>query len=179
MKINKLKIVLFGDPVLRETAKPVTVFHKKFINLVEQIKFTLDCHDDGAALAANQVGALKRLTVIDYENEYLELINPEIVEAAGLVNGYEGCLSFPGYTGLVPRSEMVVVKYLDRNGEEKIIERTGRMARCLQHEIDHLNGILFIDRMEEPFLKGPDPDTTLELEKVIELSNGNNPVLIF
>ena len=171
MKVKKLNIVLFGDPVLREVAKPVNVFHKKLDILIDSMNYTLSLREDGAAIAANQIGVLKRITVINYEGEYFEMINPEIIEKeGGLVDNYEGCLSYPGYIGLVPRYEKVKVKYLDRRGDPHIIERTGSMARCIQHETDHLDGILFIDRMKEIMLTHSETKTTIELAKVIEFT---------
>ena len=169
--MKKLNIVLFGDPVLREIAKPVNVFHKKLDNLIDSMNYTLSLREDGAAIAANQIGVLKRITVINYEDEYFEMVNPEIIEReGGLVDNYEGCLSYPGYIGLVPRYEKIKVKYLDRKGDQHIIERTGNMARCIQHEIDHLDGILFIDRMKETTLTHSETKATIELAKVIELT---------
>ncbi len=169
--MKKLNIVLFGDPVLREIAKPVNVFHKKLDNLIDSMNYTLSLREDGAAIAANQIGVLKRITVINYEDEYFEMVNPEIIEkGGGQVDNYEGCISYPGYIGLVPRYEKVKVKYLDRKGEQHIIERTGNMARCIQHEIDHLDGILFIDRMKETTLTHSETKATIELAKVIELT---------
>ena len=162
---------MFGDPILRESAKPVNVFHKKLDNLIDSMNYTLSLREDGAAIAANQIGVLKRITVINYEDEYFEMVNPEIIEReGGLVDNYEGCLSYPGYIGLVPRYEKIKVKYLDRKGEQHIIERTGNMARCIQHEIDHLDGILFIDRMKETTLTHSETKATIELAKVIELT---------
>jgi peptide deformylase len=171
VKLSKLQIVKFGDPVLRETAKPVTVVHKKTSVLINSMKYTLSLCNNGAAVAANQVGVAKRITVIDYEGEQIEMINPEILYSEGENIDYEGCLSYPEFFGKVPRFEKVKVKYLDRNLEEKIIERTGNLARCIQHEIDHLNGILFIDRMKEKLLTHSETSETIELEKVMELSN--------
>lgn len=174
MTAKKLKIILFGNPALREKAKPVTVFHKKLHALIDSIALTLDEREDGAALAANQVNILKRITVIDYEGEYLELINPEIIFSEGEIIKSEGCLSYPGYTGLVPRAEFVKVKYQDRFGNENIIERKGNFARAIQHEIDHLDGILFIDRMQDKFLISNSSDEKIELEKVLNIANGKS-----
>lgn len=98
------------------------------------------------------------------------MVNPKIIGQEGEDVEYEGCLSYPGYVGLVPRFKMVRVKYMDRNGEEHIIERTGKMARCIQHEIDHLDGILFVDRMKETTLTHSETETTIELDKVLELA---------
>ena len=170
MKLNKLKIIQFGDPVLREVAKPVTVYHKKLHQLIDAMQYALDSIDNGAAIAANQVGILKRIIVIDYQDEYFEMINPEILESEGEAFENEGCLSYPGYVGLVPRADKVKVKYNNRFGEENIIERTGKMARCLQHEIDHLNGILYIDRMKEILLTNSKTKETIEIDKVLRLT---------
>lgn len=143
------KIISFGEEVLREKAKPVTVYHKKLHALIDELASTLAARSDGAALAAPQAGILKRITVINYQGEYLELVNPEIIERKGEQTDYEGCLSYSGFFGKVTRAETITVKYNDRFGEEHIIERSGKMARCIQHELDHLDGILFIDRMTD------------------------------
>ena len=166
-----MKMVLFGDPVLRKTAQPVTVFHKKLHSLIDSMAETLHGCEDGAALAANQVGILKRIIVVDYESEYLELINPEIIGSSGEQNGYEGCLSYPGYVGSVNRFTSVQIKYYDRYGKENIIEREGKLARCFQHEIDHLDGILFIDRMKENFLLHPETEMKISLESVLAIAD--------
>lgn len=172
MNNKKMKIIKFGDPVLRQTAKPITVFHSKLHSLIDTMANTLYSRDDGAALAANQVGILKRIIVIDYEDEYIELINPEIIEASGEQTDNEGCLSYAGYFGLVKRAEEVKVKFLDRDGKDKVIKRNGNLARCLQHEIDHLDGILFIDRMIENFLTHTETKEKISLESVLDLANG-------
>ena len=176
--MSKMKVIKFGNPVLRQTAKPVTVFHKKFHSLIDSIAEALYNSKDGAALSANQVEVLKQIAVIDYQGEYIELINPEILNAEGEQIDNEGCLSFPGYTGLVKRFDLIKVKYQDRYGKENIIERTGKLSRCLQHEIDHLNGVLFIDRMIEDFLTHNETEEKISLQPIIDLSNGkakNNP----
>jgi peptide deformylase len=150
--MKKSTILLFGDPVLREEARPVVAFNKKLGMLIDGMRLTLAMRLDGAALAAPQIGVSKRITVIDYLGEYLELVNPEIVETSGEQIDYEGCLSLPGFSGRVKRAETVRVRFQDRAGKERTIERSGKMARCIQHEIDHLNGVLFIDRTGDEFL---------------------------
>jgi peptide deformylase len=170
--MGKLKIISFGDHVLRQPAKPVTVFHKKLHALIDSIAETLHNCDGGAALAANQVDVLKRITVINYQGEYFELINPEIIYSEGEQTDMEGCLSFPGYYGLVKRFNLVKVKYLDRNGKENVIERTGKLARCIQHEVDHLNGVLFVDRMIEDFLIHTETENKISLQSALDLANG-------
>lgn len=174
MNTKKFKVIEFGDPVLRESAKTVTVFHHKLHALVDRISNTLYNRDDGAALAANQVGLLKRITVIDYENEYIEMINPEILEMKGTQTDNEGCLSFPGFVGKVTRYDRIKVRYQDRTGKEETIERTGNMSRCIQHEIDHLNGILFIDRMEGGFLTHSETKEKIALEEVLAKAGGKS-----
>ncbi|MCU7494921.1 MAG: peptide deformylase [Ignavibacteria bacterium] len=171
---SKYKIVQFGQPVLREIAKPVTVFHHKLHELVDSLAETLYRSEDGAAIAAPQIGVSKRIVVIDYEDEYLELLNPEIISSSGTQTGYEGCLSLPGFIGNVTRAQTVKVKYQDRDGNEITIEKNGNLARCLQHEIDHLDGILFIDKVIDKFLVHQDTDEKLKLQDVLDLSNGKN-----
>ncbi len=146
--MSKLETILhFSDSRLRTRCSPVNVFHKSLHSKIDSISYTLKNHGGGAALAAPQVSLLKRIVVIDYLGEYFELINPEIIHKSGEEPGYEGCLSLPGFIGRVNRYAEIVVKYQDRFGETNTIERNGQMARCFQHEIDHLDGILYIDRM--------------------------------
>ena len=171
MRKNR-NILLFGNPILRQVAKPVMIYHKKLHSLIDSISFTLDNSKDSAAIAANQMGILKRIIVINYEGEYLEMLNPEIISSDGDQIDYEGCLSFPEYVGLVPRAENISVKFNDRFGREFIIQKSGKLARCIQHEIDHLNGILYIDRMEEKYLIQKDTDLQISLIEVIDLANG-------
>lgn len=166
--MKKEPIVLFGSEVLRQQAQSVTVFHKKLQAQIDTIKYTLEKSGNGAALAANQIGILKRIIVINYMNEYFEMVNPEILEMYGEITGMEGCLSLPGFSGLVKRAETVKVKYQDRNGVELIIERSGPMARCLQHEIDHLNGILYIDRMTDEFVENDKTGVKISVSEFLE-----------
>ncbi len=103
---------------------------------------------EGVGLAAPQVGIRKRIVVIDCGDQPLVLINPEILETSGEQTGYEGCLSVPGKTGIVTRPSYAKVKALDENMEEYIVEGEDLLARCLCHEIDHLNGIMYVDKVE-------------------------------
>jgi peptide deformylase len=104
-------------------------------------------HADGVGLAAPQVGILRRIVVIEVEpDQVLELINPEIIEATGSEIGVEGCLSVPGKQGLVKRPSYVRVRALDRNGVMQVYEGTDLLARCFCHEIDHLDGHLYVDK---------------------------------
>lgn len=147
------QIVPFGYPILRETCKPVKLFDKSLVKLVETMKKALYQHGDGAALAAPQIAVSKQVIVMDYEGEYLELINPEILsKSSEMVTASEGCLSLPGFFGNVERHQSVEVTFWDRQGNQHTIERFDEIARCLQHEMDHLKGILFVDRMTEEFL---------------------------
>ncbi|AIS52592.1 peptide deformylase Def [Thermoanaerobacter kivui] len=134
-----------GDEVLRKKAKPVTEINSHVLTILDDMAQTMYLND-GVGLAANQVGILRRLVVIDVGEGLLELINPEIVYEEGEQVGPEGCLSVPGVVGEVKRPKKVKVKYLDRNGVEKEIEGEDLFARAVCHEIDHLNGILFVDK---------------------------------
>jgi peptide deformylase len=168
--MKKETVVQFGDPVLRQVASPITVFHKKLRALIDTIAFTLESRGDGAALAAPQIGVSKRVVVIDYQDEYIEMVNPEITEMSGAITDGEGCLSFKGYSGEVTRAENVTVKFQDRFGEVITLTRSGPMARCMQHEIDHLDGILYIDRMEKSGIVMNEDKETMEVEKAIAMS---------
>lgn len=106
----------------------------------------------GAELAAPQVGIRKRIVVIDCGDQPLVLINPEILETSGEQTGQEGCLSVPGKVGIVTRPNYAKVKALDENMDEIIVEGTELLARCLCHEIDHLNGIMYVDKAEGPLM---------------------------
>ncbi len=139
------KIRTGNDPVLRKICKPVNEITKSTLDLLDDMADTM--YDaDGVGLAAPQVGILRRAVVIDIGNGLVELINPEILETAGLQSGDEGCLSIPGATAEVERPDYAKVKAFNRNGEEIIVEGRGLMARALCHELDHLDGILYIDK---------------------------------
>lgn len=137
-----------GDDVLRKVSKKVTEVNDKIRELISDMIETM--HDaDGVGLAAPQIGILKRVIVLDmYDDEGpFALINPEIIYQDGEQIEEEGCLSIPGYNGMVKRPMVVAVKGLDENGEEIMIEGDELLARALCHEIDHLNGILFKDKV--------------------------------
>jgi len=145
-------IVKAPDPVLREVAKPVTKINKNVHKLLDDMAETM--YDaEGVGLAAPQIGILKRVIVIDVGDEHglIEMINPEIVAKEGEQFGPEGCLSIPGLNGDVRRAYKVTVKGLNRHGEEIVITGTELLARAFQHEIDHLNGILFTDLAENVY----------------------------
>lgn len=139
-------IVKEPDPVLREKAKPVPKITPNIHKLLDDMADTM--YDaEGVGLAAPQIGILKRVIVVDVgdDNGLIEMINPEIVSAEGEQLGPEGCLSIPGLRGDVNRSLKITVKGLDRNGDELVITASEFLARAFQHEVDHLNGVLFTD----------------------------------
>jgi len=139
------KIVKMGDDLLRKKSKPVTVFDDKLRDLLDDMKETM-YEFDGMGLACPQVGILKRVVVMDVNNMYLELINPEIIEMSGEDFEKEGCLSCGKARELVKRPYKVTVKAQDRYGYEFTLTGEKWLARCICHEIDHLDGILFLDK---------------------------------
>lgn len=141
-----LPIRLIGDPVLRHKARPVEKVTRRHRKLIEDMEETM-YRAPGVGLAANQVGVLERIIVADPgEGPAVALINPRILSAQGSEVDVEGCLSIPGVTGYVERAQRVKVAGLDERGRSVVIEAEGFLARILQHEIDHLDGVLFIDR---------------------------------
>lgn len=139
------KIVELGDKILREKAKPVTKITPNITKLLDNMAETM-YKAKGVGLAAPQVGVSKRVIVVDAGEGLVELINPEIVSCFGRETDTEGCLSIPGVLGEVTRPYRVEVRGLNRYGEEVMVRAAGLFSRALQHEIDHLDGILFIDR---------------------------------
>ena len=138
-----------GDEILRKKCKEVTEVDDRVRQLLDDMMDTLHETENGAALAANQVGILRRLVVIDYEDQYLKLVNPRVVESSGTQDCVEGCLSFPDQFGRTVRPEKVTVKALDEDGKELTLTGEGEMAKCFCHEIDHLDGKVFIDIVTE------------------------------
>ena len=138
-------VVQVGDDVLRQKCLPVENFDEKLWALLEDMKDTVK-DEQGAGLAGPQIGVMRRLAVVDVEEGYFELINPVITSQKGEQVGWEGCLSVRGKSGVVSRPMKVTVAYQDRNGERKVIKAKGFFARALCHEIDHLDGILYIDK---------------------------------
>jgi peptide deformylase len=144
-------ILIYPDPFLLKKAAPVSRVDDRIRELVRDLFETMRAAS-GVGLAATQIGVGKRVIVVDIshvEEELapLALVNPEIVESKGLEEGTEGCLSIPGVEGVVPRAEFILVKAQDEQGRPVQIPAHGLLARVLQHEIDHLDGILFIDRI--------------------------------
>lgn len=148
------KVLTDNHPSLRKVCRPYTEFGSRLHDLLDDMKDTL-IEENGVGLAAPQVGILRRACIVletnveDGEEEYMiELINPEIIFTDGEQEGGEGCLSFPGKYGIVKRPEHVIVKAQDRYGESFTVEGYGLTARAFCHEIDHLNGIVYMDRAE-------------------------------
>lgn len=139
-----------GDPVLSKKAKEIREMTPKIRQLIEDMKETM--YDaNGVGLAAPQVGMLKRLVVIDVseeQNQPIILINPRIIEKDGEQTGWEGCLSVPGMSGQVTRPQHVVAQALNENMEEITIEGEGLLARAICHELDHLEGRMYVDLVE-------------------------------
>jgi peptide deformylase len=141
------QILTVEEPILRQRAKKVTQFDASLHRLLEDMVETMR-EAPGIGLAANQVGVPLQVAVIELEDEVTELINPQIVRASGEEIDWEGCLSIPGFVAEVRRHAKVTVKARDRHGKEFRVKGEELFARALQHEIDHLNGVLYIDHLE-------------------------------
>jgi len=146
-----LRIRIIGDNILREKAEEVTEIDDQLKHLIDEMIETMH-ESDGIGLAAPQIGISKRLLVTDVSpvesgNSPMAFINPVILESSGEIELEEGCLSIPGVREIVTRPEEILLKYQSVTGEEKTEKFTGWMSRVLQHEIDHLDGVLFIDHL--------------------------------
>ena len=139
-----LDIRVLGDPILRQATTPVEAVTDELRQLVKDMFATM-YHARGIGLAAPQVGRSERITVIDVDEQPLVLVNPQVVSASGRAKGEEGCLSIPDIYGDVERPRSVTVRAQDLEGKVFEIEATDLLSRCMQHEIDHLDGQLFID----------------------------------
>ncbi|MBE7050213.1 MAG: peptide deformylase [Ruminococcaceae bacterium] len=137
-----------GDEILRKKSRPVEEIDSKIITLLEDMADTM-YYTQGVGLAAPQVGILKRIAVIDVGDGLIELINPEIIETSGEQTDKEGCLSVPGKYGLVSRPYKVTVRATDRDGNLFEMTGEGLLARAFCHEIEHLDGYLFVDKVTE------------------------------
>jgi len=145
----KLEVIHFPDPRLRKKAIPVKCIDERVKTLAADMLETMYA-ENGIGLAATQVNVRKRVVVIDLSIDRIEpmyLINPEIISSAGTEQMQEGCLSVPGYFDLVERAEKIRYRYLDLDGKAVEADADGLLAVCIQHEIDHLNGVLFIDHL--------------------------------
>ncbi|MCI1999086.1 MAG: peptide deformylase [Clostridia bacterium] len=145
----KRNIRIYPDEALRKKCRPVKDITKSVVTLIDDMAETM-YGANGAGLAAPQVGVLKRIVVIDAGEGLVELINPVFLEKSGSQIGDEGCLSLPGKWATVERPDYAKVKALNKKGETIIVEGHDLMARALCHEIDHLDGILYIDKAIEP-----------------------------
>lgn len=137
-----------GDPILEKVCKPVKEMNERTMEIIEDMFETM-YETNGVGIAAPQVGIMKRIVCMDVGdgNQYV-MINPEIIELSGSQTGMEGCLSVPGKRGQVTRANYAKVKALNENMEEIIIEGEELLARCIQHECDHLDGILYVSKVE-------------------------------
>ncbi len=136
------------DPILRKTSRPVTEINDRIKILLEDMEDTM-VEANGIGLAAPQIGVLRRVVIIDVGEGIMKIINPEILEVRGEVIEIEGCLSLPGISGTVNRPEWVKLKYMNELGEEVIVEGTELLARAICHEVDHLDGVLYTDKVIE------------------------------
>ena len=138
-------IVQVGDEVLRQKCFAVESFDEKLWSLLDDMKETVK-KEQGAGLAAPQIGILRRVVVVDVDEGYFEFINPVIVQQKSEQSGWEGCLSVRGKSGIVSRPMKVTLRYQDRNGESYLLKAKGFFARAICHELDHLDGVLYIDK---------------------------------
>ena len=149
--VPKLNLVTYPGPVLRKQAAAVKDVDGELIKTAEEM-FSIMYENHGVGLAAPQVGVSRRFVVIDVREDgrpvYI-MINPRLTRREGEAETEEGCLSLPDVFGEVKRAERIEVTYVDGEGEEQKLEAEGLLARAIQHEIDHLNGVLFIDRLEK------------------------------
>ena len=145
--MTALNVLIYPEDHLKVVCDPVVNVNDETRKIIDDMFDTM-YQEEGIGLAAPQVDILQRIITIAIEGDklnQLELINPEILASEGETGIEEGCLSIPGFRALIPRKEKVTVKALDRNGHEFTLEADGLLAICIQHEIDHLNGILFVD----------------------------------
>ncbi len=143
------KIVELGNETLRKKSKPVVSFDSSLASLLDDMKTTM-VEKNGMGIAAVQVGVLRRAVIVETEpGEYLEIVNPTILKTKGKVKKSEGCLSVPGFYTDVERPKYVKIEAFDRNGQKFEFEGEDYVARCICHEIDHLDGVLFVDLTDE------------------------------
>lgn len=164
-----LEVLKAGHPVLKQVAQPVDHVNKKMRAFIEDMAETM-YKTDGVGLAAPQVGVSKRIIVVDDGNGLQALINPQIIKGEGSQWGPEGCLSVPGYFGDVERYEKVTVTAIDPNNKKLRIEAEGFLARIFQHEIDHLEGHLFIEKAVN-LKKQVDPTETIAEEAAQDVAH--------
>ncbi|MFU2059328.1 peptide deformylase [Avibacterium volantium] len=164
-----LDVLIYPDERLKTVAQPVEKFDEELHTLIDNMFETM-YHEQGIGLAATQVDVHRRLIVIDIEGtkeNQIVLINPEIIESSGETGIEEGCLSLPGMNGFVPRKEKLTVRTLDKNGKDFLLNADGLLAICIQHEIDHLNGIVFADYLS-PLKRQRMKDKLTKLKKQLQ-----------
>lgn len=147
------KIICIEDELLRKKSRPVEKFDEKLHKLLDDMAETM-YNANGVGLAAPQVGILRRAVVIDVGDGLVELVNPVIVESDGQQSGPEGCLSIPGRSGVVTRPNHVKVRAQDADGNAIELEAEEFFARAVCHELDHLDGVLYVDKMDREILEG-------------------------
>jgi len=149
-------ILFYPDPMLKQVAKSVEELDETVVAVIQDLVDTMIDAGHSVGVAAPQIGVLRRVVVVDVsksklgkENNHglLEMVNPEIIEKSGSTTMREGCMSVPDYTGNVTRPDHIVVEFTDRAGQRRVIEATGFEAVAIQHELDHLDGLLFLDRV--------------------------------
>lgn len=139
------EIRLYSDEILRKKSKEVEVVDDRIREILNDMADTMYNTPNGGGLAACQIGILKRLVVIDMGQGLIKLVNPKIISTDGVQNVIEGCLSIPNKFGKIKRPKTVTIQALNENGEKIVLTGTGDLAKCICHEIDHLDGMLFTD----------------------------------
>ena len=154
MTMAVLEILVYPDPRLKEIARPVETVDQATLDFIAALEEPLLAGPAGVGIAAPQVGCLKRIVIVDVSSKpkipnhgHLVIINPVIVASEGSVVGREGCLSVPDYTGNVARANRITLSAWDKTGTEQVYHMEGFEARAVQHEMDHLEGLLFLDRL--------------------------------
>ena len=152
-----LDIITYPDARLKQVADEVKTFDSGLLEFIQNLEESMAAGPGGVGIAATQVGMMQRIVIVDVSNYpkikkakhhgHLILINPEIIDWQGMKKGREGCMSVPDFTGNVIRAENIVLNALDENGKQREYEMEGFEARAVQHEIDHLDGLLFLDRL--------------------------------
>ena len=149
-------IRVYPDPILKQVAEPVEEIDESIVEVVQDLVDTMLDAGHSVGVAAPQIGVLQRVMVVDVstsklgrDNNHglLEMVNPEIIERSGSKMMREGCMSVPDYTGNVTRAEHILIEFTNRNGQLRVIEASGFEAVAIQHELDHLDGLLFLDRV--------------------------------
>jgi peptide deformylase len=171
--MSALNVLIYPDERLRTVCQPVAEINDEIRKIVDDMFETM-YKEEGIGLAAPQVNIQQRIITIDLDSEnsnQIVLINPEILESSGETGIEEGCLSIPGFRGLVPRKEKVTVKALNRDGNEFTLEADGLLAICIQHEIDHLNGVLFVDYLS-PLKRNRIKEKLIKLQKQVARQAG-------